>query len=164
MLVGNSHAMHSAIFCCNIWPAKKTDPTLLRGQLSSLKRQLSAAFWGCALGRTFQSWRVCETCLQNCLWLLLYLSFISPIRTVWAMSVNTNRILDSWRLENLTWNRFYTKIGLHFLRQNSRMLIIVEEYQSFALSSPKLKTRITFSWSMFSKLRSVMAVVALSQN
>lgn len=171
--------MHSAIFCGNIWPGKNVGPTLLRGQLSSLKRQLSAAVWVRALGRTFQSWRVCETWLKNCLWLLLYLSFISPLRTVRAMSVNTNRILDSWRLENSTWSRSYTKICLHFLRQSSRMLIIVEEYQSFASSSSDLKACITFSWkiskridkykktfsrSMFSKLRSVMAVVALSQN
>ena len=88
---------------------KNADLTLLRGQLSSLKRQLSAAFWVCVLGRTFQSWRVCETCLKNCLRLLMYLSFISPLRTVWAMSVNTNRILDSWRLENSTWSRLCTK-------------------------------------------------------
>ena len=131
VFAGNSHAMHSAIFFGNIWPGKIAGPTLLREQLSSLKRQLSAAVWVRALGRTFQSWWVCETCLKNCLWLLLYLSFISPLRTVWAMSVNTNRILDSWRLENSTWNRFYTKIGLHFLRQSWGILIIVEEYHSF---------------------------------
>ena len=97
--------MHPAIFFGNIWPGKIAGPTLLRGQLSSLKRQLSAAVWGCALGRTFQSWRVWETHLKKLPLIVAVPFFYLPTKN--CLGDVCEHQSDSWLLKTREFNLEY---------------------------------------------------------
>ena len=83
------------LFFVVISDLKKCGSHLIEGTTLKFEKATVGRFLRVGARKNISILESLKTCLKNCLWLLLYLSFISPLRTVMAMSVNTNRILDS---------------------------------------------------------------------